>query len=399
MASRLSRRQGVVCFEERNTVKVKFSREDLLSALQAVEQLVGKVTKPVLRCAKVKFPSGRPATVIASNGEVHVWQDVPVLEVHRLSEILLPVSPLCKMLRFLAGDAVTISQDNKGNLTISDETNSYKIQTEDVSLWPDVVLQAEPPVAVIPACQFRTMMRRTLFCVDTESTRYALGGVALSVGDKGLQAVATDTRRISVCVRPADRRGKPTKAVAVVPGQAVALILRAIDDTPADLEVWWDDKAATFSLAERITIRSRLVEGLFPKWEDVLPQEPPAWKTVAAVEVIKRLTSAASVVSDAESRGADFAFERPNLLTVSCESSQGVSRFVEHTGEHETVNYPQETLTTSLDPAYVAQYLQTLPGEASVRIELIDSESGVVFVPVDSSVYDRYMVMPLSRDR
>jgi DNA polymerase-3 subunit beta len=382
-------------------VRVTFSREALLAALQSVEPLVAKVTKNGLRCAKVELQQ-HTAKLVATNGDVHVWQEVPVLDLDQniapAWEMLLPVAQLCKMLKFLSGESVVIDCE-ADRLEIRDEVNSYKLATEPVSVWPSVTLRNEKPVAVIAACQFRTMLKRTAFCCDSDSTRYALGGVCLAIHKGNLEAAATDTRRLSMCAREATLAKSVTVTSAIIPSQAVALILRAIEDTPADLEVWWDDKAATFRLSDKITIRTRLVEGKFPNYREMFDGEGPAWTTVLPVDVLKRLTSAASVVSDAESRGADMIFERPNLLSVTCQSAQGMSRFTEHTNEHETVNYPLDTLTVTLDPTYVSQYLQTLPGESLVRIELTDDESGVLFVPHDSIGTECYMLMPLTRER
>ena len=382
-------------------MRVTFSREALLAALQSVEPLVAKATKNGLRCAKIEM-RGDAAQVIATNGDVHVWQAIPVLdsddELPASSAMLLPVAQLCKMLKFLTGESVVIHYE-ADRLEIRDEVNSYKLATEPVSVWPSVTLPDESPVATLPACQFRTMLKRTAFCCDSGSTRFALGGVHLAIHEDHLEAASTDTRRLSLCSRDATLAKSVAITSAIIPSQAVALVLRAIEDTPADLDVWWDDKAATFRLSDKITIRTRLVEGRFPAYRQMFDEQGPAWKTVLPVDLLKRLTSAASVVSDAESRGADFIFERPNLLSVTCQSAQGMSRFTEHTSEHETVSYPQETLTVTLDPTYVAQYLQTLPGESRVRIELSDDESGVLFAPHDSTCWECYMLMPLSRDR
>ncbi|MFO1002686.1 MAG: hypothetical protein U0936_20345 [Planctomycetaceae bacterium] len=60
----------------------------------------------------------------------------------------------------------------------------------------------------IPAPVFRQMIRRTSFATDTESTRYALGGLLLEFGE-GTVIVATDSRRLAVATAACEKEGKP----------------------------------------------------------------------------------------------------------------------------------------------------------------------------------------------
>ncbi len=77
----------------------------------------------------------------------------------------------------------------------------------------------------LPARAFRELVRRTVFATDTESTRYALGGVLLEVDGDTITAVATDGRRLA-CMKSEGKsvNGYQTVgATAIVPAKTLSL--------------------------------------------------------------------------------------------------------------------------------------------------------------------------------
>src|SRR5439155_7061180 len=116
------------------------------------------------------------------------------------------------------------------------------------------------------------MIRRTVFATDTESTRYALGGVLVEIKGESIVMAATDTRRLAVVRGTCAVSGSAAAdgGLPVVPAKALSLIEKTLvdDNETVSIAVRNNDMLVKTASA---TIYSRLVEGRFPKDQDVIP--------------------------------------------------------------------------------------------------------------------------------
>jgi hypothetical protein len=123
------------------------------------------------------------------------------------------------------------------------------------------------------------MIKRTLFATAKENTRYALNGVLWEVEGNNLTLVATDGRRLSL-VRGKCKDGPEAKKTAIVPSKAMLLIERCLTDAgeakgPVRVVISEKDILLESSSADggKRIVYSRLVDGHFPKYDDVIPKD------------------------------------------------------------------------------------------------------------------------------
>ena len=238
----------------------------------------------------------------------------------------------------------------------------------------------------------RDAIRRTLFATDVESTRYALGGVLVEPGPNGLTLAATDSRRLAVVEFPCSKHGDPAggpASGAVIPSKAMSLIERSIAGAEDD-EVWIAMRNNDVLIKSgNGTIVSRLVEGRFPKYRQVIPAESPIAIDMVAGPFYTAVRQAQIVTSD-ESRGVDFTFHDGTLTLQSQAADVGASKI------ELPISYSGDSLTITFDPKYVTDFLKVLDPETSFVLNLTDGESqAVARVGGDYT----YVIMPLSRDR
>ncbi|MDA1166154.1 MAG: DNA polymerase III subunit beta, partial [Planctomycetota bacterium] len=202
---------------------------------------------------------------------------------------------------------------------------------------------------------------------------------------------ATDSRRLAVVSAAAQVVGEVNveNTTPVVPSKAMQLIERSLPDQ--------EDAVALIAIhANHVlvkcggsTIYSRLVEGRFPKYSDVIPSE-----FSSSVElVIGPFYSAvrqAQIVTSEESRGVDFHFSSGKLALTSRAADVGQSNV------ELPIAYDGAEFTITFDPRFVADFLRILDSGTAVKLNLIDGESPAVFTTEDQY---RYVIMPLSRDQ
>ncbi|MCY2968622.1 MAG: DNA polymerase III subunit beta, partial [Planctomycetota bacterium] len=303
--------------------------------------------------------------------------------------LLVPTNRTLTILRELQGDSVTL-ETMTNNVRIKGERADYKLGLENPDLFPTIQDFREENYHTLDAGTLRQLIRRTIFAVDTERTRYALGGVLVELGAEKATLAATDTRRLSIAVGKCAVHGTPHAegSPPVVPARAMLLIERSLaeDTSQVQLAIRANDMLMRGGLA---TIYSRLVEGRFPKYQDVVPRNCKT-SLELQVESFLAVVRQAQIVTNEDSRGVDFEFA-PGLLTLTSQAPD--------IGESKVdlpISYDGPAITVSLDPKFVSDFLRTLDQASTIRVELTDSESAVVLKTEDGSIY---IVMPLSRDR
>ena len=371
-------------------MKLNCHRASFAAALQIVSGVVPTRTpKEVLKNVKLTVDGGK-AVLIGTDQEIGIRYEVDSVETDSTGEVLLPTQRVVSILRELNDDQVLLEATERA-LVIKGGQSEFSLSTEDPAEFPPVAAFEDEQYFTINAHAFREMIKRTIFATDTESTRYALGGVLLEINPEKATLAATDSRRLAVVTSSSQAVGEINveNTTPVVPSKAMQLIERSLpdeDDAVALIAIHANDVLVKCGGS---TIYSRLVEGRFPRYSDVIPAD-----FSSAVElVVGPFYSAvrqAQIVTNEESRGVDFQFTNGKLALSSRAADVGQSNV------ELPVAYEGEDLTITFDPKFVADFLRILDGGTSITLNLIDGESPAVFTTEDQY---RYVVMPLSRDQ
>lgn len=371
-------------------MKLHCHRPSLLAAFQVVGGIVPTRTpREILKNVKLQVADGA-ATLIGTDQEVGIRYKVPGVETDASGETLLPAARVISILRELTDDTVDLEVTDEAVL-IRGGYSEFRLSAEDPAEFPPVDAFDEEHYAVVSGEVFAQAIRRTIFATDVESTRYALGGVLLEIDPQGGMALAaTDSRRLAV-VKIACRvegGGQPVNASPVIPQKAMSLIERSIADEDAEVHIAIRANDVLVKAGNSM-IYSRLVEGRFPRYRDVIPA-----KSSASVElIVAPFLSAvrqAQIVTNEESRGVDFEFADGTLTMRSQAADVGQSKI------EMPIAYGGEALTITFDPRFIAEFLRVLEPEQQVRLDLIDPESAAVLRTDDAYTY---VIMPLARER
>ncbi|MDA1163880.1 MAG: DNA polymerase III subunit beta, partial [Planctomycetota bacterium] len=253
-------------------MKLNCHRASFASALQIVSGVVPTRTpKEILKNVKLQVEGGK-AILIGTDQEVGIRFEVDRVETESTGEVLLPTQRVVSILRELNDDHVTLEATER-TLIIKGGQSEFSLSTEDPAEFPPVAAFEDQEYFTVSAPTLREMIKRTIFATDTESTRYALGGVLLELTPERATLAATDSRRLAVVSAAAQVVGEINveNTTPVVPSKAMQLIERSLPDQ--------EDAVALIAIhANHVlvkcggsTIYRRLVEGRFPKYSDVIP--------------------------------------------------------------------------------------------------------------------------------
>ena len=373
-------------------MQLTLQRHSFTNAFQTVAGAVpSKTTKDILKNVKLQVSRGT-LTLLGTDSEIGLRCDVPDVDCDTPGEALLPTSRLLAILRELTDDVLKL-EITADAIWIRCGYSEFRLSATDPADFPPVAVFQEDDYYVIPAPVLRQLVRRSIFATDTESTRYALGGVqAEFTNDKAIFA-ATDSRRLAVVSGALKIVGKGqadnvSKTPPVIPSKAMTLIERNLTDdkTDAHIAIHPNDIAVRIG---SVTITSQLVQGRFPDWRKVVPTKFSATIPMVVAPIYGAIRQSMIVTSE-DSRGVDFTFTNGTLKLSSQTADIGQSR-IELPIQYES----KESLKCTFDPRYIADFLKVLDPATSIDFKLISHEDPAVLTADGYT----YVVMPLSRDR
>jgi DNA polymerase-3 subunit beta len=237
------------------------------------------------------------------------------------------------------------------------------------------------------------MIRRTVFAADKKDSgaRFALTGVLWEAEGKVARLVATDSKRLALCEGPATLYGPPeaTKASHLVPAKTMALLERNLTDDGELVRVGLRPNDAMFQ-TDRAMIYTRLVEGRYPPYRDIIGQtrKQATQKIPLPVESFLAKVRQAAIMTDDDSKRVDMTFE-PGKVTMQARGTATGSSQVEMV----LAEYDGPEVNIAFDPSYLVEFLRALEGEPTVTLEMSDGAKPALFRAGDGYLY---LVMPLT---
>ncbi len=372
-------------------MKALCNREGLLAAFGAVGMVVPvRSPKPILQSVKLVADAEDGSILMATDLEVGIRHRVLGMKVDQAGSAILPMARFSSILRTSSDPEISLEADGE-RLHVRGLRAEFSLPGEDPSLYPEVPDFAATAFHTVAAADLRKLIRRTIFATDVESTRYALGGVLVELTAETITMVGTDGRRLARMSAPAEAENDATNPAGspVIPVKALKLIERNLEDSDPPVHIAIQGTTAVLVRTERAVIYSRLVEGRFPRYQDVFPANVDV-KIRLEVGPLRLAVEQASIVTSEESRGVDFSFGN-GVLKLSSQAADVGTSHVEL-----PIGYEGKPVEITFDPRYLTDALKTLEDTAEITAELIDAKNAAVFKTDDRYTY---VVMPLTRDR
>ena len=370
-------------------MKAVFERQKFLHAFQAASSVVpSRSARPVLQCVKLGS-AGESTVLIGTDLEVAVRVEVEGFQASGGESLVLPSDRFGAILRESSDDQLELESDGR-RIVVRGKTSQFQLPSIDPDEYPDVMSFEMDSYHELPLTVFRELTRRTVFATDPESTRYALSGVLLETLEDRLVAVATDGRRLAKQEAAATRVGQqpmPSEP-PVIPARVMQLYERILGEEEGVARVAASENDILVRAGRR-TIFTRLLEGRFPRWRDVLPRREGTTQIELPVEPFHGAVRQAAIMTDKEHRGVEFRFGEGKVELAAHGGELGESRI------ELPIGYDGPAKDVKLDPRYVIDFLRVLPPEKTIVLHLSDPNVAVLFATDDDYAY---VVMPLARD-
>lgn len=365
-------------------MKIKCEKDNLLNGIQTVYSTTTlKSTLPILSNILVETKKDG-IRLTATDLDIGIMHDLGV-RVEVEGAVTIQAKRFFDIIKEIPQDKEIVISAKKNNIVnIECENLFFKLIGLPKEEFPKLPEFKEKDTIIIQQQLLKKMLTMTAFAMSFDQTRYVLNGSLFVIGPKTLRIVATDGRRLAMIESqiqlPKEFEKSPRQII--VPAKAVSELIRTLGNGE-EARIVLSENQVLFNLGQT-TIISRLIEGEFPIYERVIPNELKD-KLKVNRESLFLAVKRASILTSQESQAIKLELFKDKLVISKVTPELGESR------EELPVEYSGPGLVIGFNPNYLLDVLKNLD-KPDVEIELSSPEKPGVIRTEDGYVY---VVLPM----
>jgi DNA polymerase III subunit beta len=353
-------------------MKLTISKEQMIHGLQAVQNIVStRTTLPVLSNVLLRA-EGERLDLTATDLDVTISSAVEA-SVQKPGAVTLPAKRLFGIIKELPTPQIELEVDDKNMCRIVSGASFYRIHGLAAEEFPPFPRFEENRKINFPQDKLKSLLRKTSYAISTDESRFVLNGIFFSLKNHRVTLVATDGRRLALAEEEVDV-GAGSEGECIVPSKAINELNRLLG-AQNDVEIKFTDNQVAFKLqgdkGYSTQIISKLIDGNYPNYRQVIPSEAKERITVVREELLQALRRAEIMTSE-KSNSVKLNFGSNKLEITANTPEVGEAR------ESIAINYKGKEMAIAFNPVYMMDPLKALDND-EVYIELIDELSpGVI---------------------
>ncbi len=329
---------------------------------------------------------GDSLTVKATDLKVSFETRIPVT-VETPGETTLFCDKLLGILRSFPEGEVIFNQNDENIISITNGRNiNFQLHSIPADKFPETPDEGEKTFFPLPQKDFINMVSHTIFSISDDETRYIMNGVYMEKNDNMLVMVATDGRRLSH-IYTVPENSPPDFEGVIIPPKVLNLV-RKLASGEGNLEMTVSEKML-FVKFDNQKITSALIDGQFPNYSRVIPENQKYEIKVNRVEFMDALKRV-SILTSQKSKRVYLSARGTNLTLKSEKSEMGVAE------ENISCVFDGPDSEFSLNYVYLSDPLKVIE-EDEIVLKFTDSTKAVTMVSFPESQFF-HIVMPMQKD-
>ena len=372
-------------------MKFSIDKSEFQRGLGRIQSIVEKRnTMPILANALLEV-SGKGNSgsleLAATDLEVGIRSSHPC-EVSKPGSLTISARKLHEIVRELPDERVHLEASSNAYLTMRCARAEFTLAGTTAEEYPSLSNFTPAEVTVVPAAVLSDMIERTMYAASSDETRYNLNGVFVErIPDTGkLRMVATDGHRLAYVDRQLGDGFASLDNGVIIPRKGLTELKRLVDEEDADeIELGFE---ANNGLARKgaVTLTMRLIEGEFPNYRQVIPEERGQQlmlPTEAFVHALRRV----ALLSAERSRAVKLELSNGQMSLSSNNPDLGDAR------EELDVDYEGAATSIAFNARYLIDAVSATRGK-EVRFGFRDGLSPAELSPSDDAE-SLAIVMPM----
>ena len=362
-------------------------KEDLFNGIKIVERATAmKGLQPVLANILIETIDKSTIKLTATDLDLTVIANVQA-QVAEEGKITLPAKTLSEIVSRLSEGLINfkLMEDNKINITskntkfdiIGISAAEFPVVAKDIELNEESAIEIE----VKP---FTKAIKQAGFAAAGYESNNLLSGVVCDFAEDILEMASTDGNRLAR-VREKIKNNSKTGQL-IIPSKTLNEFIKMSSFIEEETVKIFTDKTKMVIKSENTMIISRLMEGQYPKYNQLIPQDSPKEAIVKISQLISSLERVAIMVNERTSI-IKFEFKDNKLILTADTPDSGTSE------DEFDIDYKEEELKIAFNYKYVLDGLKNMDS-SEVKIGLNSSLSATVLKPNNDEDYV-CLIMPV----
>lgn len=363
-------------------------KEDLFNGIKIVERATAmKGLQPVLANILLETIDKSTIKLTATDLDLTVLTTVQA-QVKEEGKITLPAKKMSDIVSKLSENLINIKQNEETNIvTITCKNTKFEIigisATEFISPEKEVQIKEENEIE-IELKPFEKAIKQAGFAAAGYETNNLLSGVVCDISENTLEMASTDGNRLARVREKIENKGK--KGQLIIPSRTLQEFLKMSSFLEEDKAKIYTDKTKLIIKNGNTIMVSRLMEGQYPKYNQLIPQESPKTAIVNIEQLANSLERVAIMVNERTSI-VKLEFSEAKLVLSADTPDSGTSE------DEIKIDYKGETIKIAFNYRYVLDSLKNMETK-EVKIGLNTSLSATVIKPNNEEDYI-CLIMPV----
>lgn len=355
-------------------MKFNVSSTALLSRLQSISKVIAsKNALPILESFLFNL-EGNKLTMTASDSETRLVTHVDVISVEGEGVFAISAKNLLEPLKELPEQPLTFTVNEETmEVLINFQNGEYNFVGQRGDTYPQQKPFGENTISLqMEAQMLLSGIGRTLFATADDELRPVMNGVYFDINTDGLTFVASDGHKLAK-LRCNSIKAEE-RAAFILPKKPANLLRSILVKEQEGVIVKFDENNACFTCAN-FEMVCRLIEGRYPNYNSVIPQQNPYKGTINRVSFLNALKRV-SVFSN-QSIGLVKLHLADNLMIVSAQDID----FSTSAEEKIACQYDEQELKIGFKASFLIEILSNIAAE-EVVVELADPARAGTIVPL-----------------
>lgn len=355
-------------------MKIICTRQNLIQGVATAQRGVSTKNPMPILSGILLMAKDNQLEFKATDLEMGIQCTIPA-NVQEEGSIVLPAKYLGEIVRKLPDTPIQIETEQGFNAVIRYGQSEITINGFEAEEFPAFPVPHGNNTFHLPEDELKEILRQILFAASTDENRPVFTGVLIEITEGNLRLVATDTHRLAL--REEKVNDILENVSVIIPGKTLNELSRVIGTPDRSVDISLGDNQVIFSM-EDTSLVSRLIEGQFPNYRQVIPQ---GYKT--------RLRIKTKDLLEALERASLLARVGTQIVRLSLETDKVILFANTEVGRiHEEVPIflEGETMQISFNAVYLIDALRAI-GSENIYLELTGPLSPGILRPVEGDHY------------
>jgi DNA polymerase-3 subunit beta len=368
-------------------MKFDVSSSALLTRLQSISRVIAsKNTLPILDCFLFRLEENQ-LTIVASDVETRLITHVEVVNDHGSGLFAISAKILLEPFKKLPEQPLTFDiNDENMEIFIYFENGKYNFIGQKGDTYPQQKSLIETPVMLsIESQVLLNGISRALFAAAEDELRPVMNGIYFDIQTDSLTFVASDGHKlVRLRNNTVTSEGRASFILPKKPANLLKTLLTKSDDP---VKIAFDENNAYMS-TDDFEMVCRLIEGRYPNYNSVIPQDNPNKVTIERLPFLNALERV-SVFSNPAS-----SLVKLQLLDGTIVVSAQDIDFSTSAEEKIICQYDGESLSIGFKATFLVEILSNISAN-DIVLELADPSRAGVIVPVENAENEELLMLSM----